>query len=97
MSKTEEEIEAAMVGEDQQVALMLLVQQYGLAITREEAQLFLDMTHELLQTIEKVWKTSSLNDQYARKNMLSAYAVHLQIVVGNISLTEELHRQMDLI
>lgn len=97
MSKTEEEIEAAMVGEDQQVALMLLVQQYGLAMTREEAQLFLDMTYELLEITKKVWKTNSLDDQYARKNMLSAYAVHLQIMVGNMSLTEEIHRQMDLI
>jgi len=97
MSKTEEEIEAAMAEESQQVNLMLLVQQWGLAITREEAQLFLDLTEQVMDATRKLWKTNFQQDQFARKMMLSAYAAHLQIVVGNISMTEELHRQMELL
>jgi len=97
MSKTEEEIEAAMAEESQQVGLMLLVQQWGLAITREEAQLFLDLTEQVMDATRKLWKTNFQQDQFARKMMLSAYAAHLQIVVGNISMTEELHRQMELL
>ena len=97
MSKTEEQDDAAVAAESQQVGLMLLVQQWGLAITREEAQLFLDLTAQVMDATRKLWKTDSQKDQFARKMMLSAYAAHLQIVVGNISMTEELHRQMELL
>ena len=71
--------EEARLAEEEEIGLMKLVQEWGLAITRTEAQVYLDLARQLIDLGQDLWPT----DRAARRRMISAFAVCLQITAGN--------------
>lgn len=71
--------EEARLAEVAEIGLMKLVQEWGLAITRTESQVYLDLARQLIDLGKDLWPT----DRAARRRMISAFAVCLQITAGN--------------
>lgn len=71
---------------DDEINLMKLVQEWGLAITRNEAQQFLEVVERLQDICAVCWPDNAGH----RRDMISAFAVMLQISNGNQRLGEQL-------
>ena len=71
---------------DDEIALMKLVQEWGLAITRNDAQQFLEVVERLQDICAVCWPDNAGH----RRDMISAFAVMLQISNGNQRLGEQL-------
>lgn len=71
---------------DDEISLMKLVQEWGLAITRNEAQQFLQVVKDLQDICAVCWPDNAGH----RRDMMAAFAVMLQICNGNQRLGEQL-------
>ena len=71
---------------DDEIQLMKLVQEWGLAITLPEAQQFLQVVHDLQDICARCWPDNAGH----RRDMVAAFAVMLQICNGNQRLGEQL-------
>lgn len=81
--------EEARQEKEQEINLMKLVQEWGLAITRTEAQVYLDLARQLIDLGQDLWPT----DRAARRRMLSAFAVCLQLVAAQDEVQQILEEE----